>query len=183
LAGVLAVVYALQTPALAETYDHADPRHDVADTTKGVRAPDFRRADVTHVRIVHSSKAVRLRVRLRSLSWNHVDFRTVGFAFKTPGDSYSGDYLEHRHEVQFDLFDDTSGDTIECNWSSGSSKHAIWLRVPRSCIGNPGWVRASVSIGAYRGTRGWVDNALSGNWMRSEDGTLSPRVHAPQQSH
>jgi hypothetical protein len=180
LAGGLALAFALQSPALAETYGHADAHHDVADTVKGVRAPHYRKADVTHLRIVHGGNAVRLSVRLRSISWKHVDFRTVGFSFKTPGDSYSGDYVRHHHEVQFDLFDVTSGDTVDCNWSSGSKGRTMWVRVPRSCIGTPQWVRASVSVGAYKGTRSWGDNALSGNWRRSGDGTLSPRVHAPR---
>jgi hypothetical protein len=180
LGGGLALAFALQGPALADTYEHPDAHHDVADTVKGVRAPDYHKADVTHLQIVHSDNAVRLNVRLRSLRWKRVDFRTVGFGFKTPGDSYVGDYVKHRHEVQFDLFDVTSGDTVDCNWSGGTKGRTIWLRVPRSCIGTPPWVRASISVGAYRGTRSWGDNALSGNWRRSGDGTLSPRVRAPQ---
>ena len=182
LAGALALAFAVQLPAHAEAYSHTDARHDVEKAPQSTRAPRYREADVTHLQIVHDDTAVRFDIRLRSAALKGVQFRTVGYTLKTSGHHYSGAFIKnHDRSVQYILFDDTEGQEIDltCDESSGRNGSTVWLRIDRSCLGMPRWIRASISVGTVLGSnnsRG--DNALSNRWRHSDDKIFSPRVHS-----
>jgi hypothetical protein len=179
--GVFALAIAIQVPAHAETYNHADVRHDVERAPESTRAPRYREADVTHLQVVHNNKAVRFNITLRSAALKGVQFRTIGYTLKTSGHHYSGVFIKnHDRSVQYILFDDTEGQEIDltCNESSGRNGRTIWLRIDRSCLGKPRWIRASIGVGTVLGTnnsRG--DNALSNKWRETNTQIFTPRVH------
>jgi hypothetical protein len=179
--GASALALSLQWPTFADTYNHADARHDVERVPQFTQAPRNRESDVTHLQIVHNSKVLRLNVTLRSASLKGVLFRSMGFTLKTSGHRYSGSYIQnHGGDIQYILFDDTAGQEIDatCHESSGRTGRTIWLRIDRACVGHPRWVRVSLGIGTVIGSndsRG--DNALSNNWRRANDNVFTPRIH------
>ena len=181
LAVTLGIVVSAQVPALAGTYRHTDARHDVEAFPGEHRAPHNREADVTHLRIRHSTRAIRFDLRLRSAAMVGVSFRVVGFSLRTSGHRYSGRYIQnHNGEVQYDLSDDTAGRRISCDESSGRSGHVVWLRLDSSCLRKPRWIRAAVTIGTSTGRRtdsGATDDALSNRWRESVPMPFTPRVH------
>lgn len=177
LIGALALTFAVQVPALADTYLHVDARHDVERSPQGVPAPHYRQADVTRVRINHSDTSIRFAVRLRSSSLRHLRFRVLGFTLKTPSDTYSGDWIAEHGTAQYDLYNGR-GNPMSCAESSGRNGHTIWLTLDRACFGSPRWVRASVGVGTNDGTLAWGDNPLSNDWRRTYDDVFSPRIHA-----
>jgi hypothetical protein len=173
----IALTMAFQVPSLAQTYANVDARHDVERFPQHVRAPHNRKADVTHLRIRHRLKAVRFTIRLRSASLKNLSFRIVGFTLKTPDQAFEGDWIAQQGATQYDLADET-GEPVRCTESSGRHGQTIWLRLDRTCLGAPRWIRASVRVGANHRALGWGDNAISDNWRSSNGAVSSPRLHA-----
>src|SRR5689334_3049263 len=68
LLAAFALAFAVQIPAHADTYAHVDAPHDVEKAPQKVRAAQYRMADVTHLRIVHGTRALEFVIRLRSAS-------------------------------------------------------------------------------------------------------------------
>jgi hypothetical protein len=180
LAGTLAWSMAVQDPSVAQTYAHSDARHDVEKFPQREHAPQYRKADVTHIRISHGQKAVRFTLRLRSASLKNLRSRVVGFYVKTPDHRFRGLWIAGHGSAVYDLADDETGEPVSCGESSGRDGHTIWLRVDRACFGTPRWVRASVRVGTNRGAFGWGDNALSDVWRSSNKAPFSPRLRAGQ---
>lgn len=179
LIGALALAFAVQVPALADSYTHVDARHDVEKSPQEVRAPHYRQTDVKRVKIIHGDKSIPFTIRLRSSSLKNLKFRSVGFSLKTPDHMFDGGWIASPGAAQYLLSDETGND-VSCSESSGRNGRTIWLKLDRACFGNPRWIRSSVFVGANNGTLAWGDNALSDNWRHTYDATLSPRIHAPK---
>jgi hypothetical protein len=122
-------------------------------------------------------KPVRARCR-----WKGVDFRTFGVALKTPGHDYTASFIwNHGGEQQDDLWDETTGQSISCDQTISRNGRTYLLRINRSCVHKPRWIRAAVGSGMILGSndsRG--DNALSNKWRQSSDSDnlFSPRVRS-----
>lgn len=176
---VVTLVFAGESGASAETYNHADARHDVESYPQGVHTPRNRASDVTHLRVVHSDKTIRISVTLRSAALSGSTFRIVAFDLKTPGHRYTGDFISHPGEVQYDLWNHATGRTINCDeWSSRSGR-TVSLMLDRSCLHKPRWIRAAVTVITNNDSgAGRVDNPLSDDWRRGDNPVFGPRVHS-----
>ena len=167
-------------PAHAERYRHVDARHDVVDLDTGTRAPHYRKADITRVRLNHGARNVTIALRLRSTSYVHVDMRTLGFAIKTPGHHrYSGSWIQGRGFAQYDLWDDTEGHRVRCRETSDIFGRTVWIRLARDCFDDPDWVRVAAGVSTDRDEghqfQAWGDNALAGADSATYD-VYSPRL-------
>jgi hypothetical protein len=185
--GAVALSFAVDLPAsVADTYNHVDARHDVDGLHQGnnYRARHNRQSDVSHLRIVHSDKDVRLYFRFRSGRMHGVQFRTFRVALTTPGHDYTAGFIWNRGgDQQDDLFDETTGQSISCDQTIARNDRTYVLRINRTCLHKPPWVRAAVQTGTYLGTNdSRSDNALSDNWDLNRPGRIdrpfSPRVHS-----
>jgi hypothetical protein len=178
--GALALTFVVGAPALADTYNHTDARHDVKRYPQMQRAPHNRQSDVTHLRIVHNDKNFRFYVRFRSGSMTGVDFRTFGAALKTPGHDYIATFIWNPGgEQQDDLLDETTGLSISCDQTIERHARTYILRINRACLQKPRWIRAAVGAATILGTndsRG--DYALSNDWRAKGESPLSPRVRS-----
>lgn len=92
--------------------------------------------------------------------------RDLSFTVKTDGHTYSGGWSEYHGGLQYDMLDENTGKQFVCNpEASGTTAHAIWLNVGRSCFGKPRWISASVFIaGKDVGGRWFVDNHQGDAW-------------------
>jgi hypothetical protein len=178
--GTLGATFAGQVPAFAETFSHVDARHDVEKSPQHERAPQYRKADVTDIRINHGLDAVKFTLRLRAASLKNLKLRVVGFKVRTPDHTFRGLWIAEHGATVYDLADDETGEPVTCDESSGRDGHTVWLRLDRACFDTPEWVRASVRVATNRGASGWGDNALSDNWRSSTNAVFSPRLHAGQ---
>jgi hypothetical protein len=185
--GVVALSFAVHVPAsVAGTYKHVDARHDVDAFIKGDdhRARHNRQSDVAHLRIVHNEKDVRLYVRFRSGRMHGVEFRTFRVGLTTPGHDYTAGFIWNRGgDQQDDLLDETTGKSVNCDQTIARNNHTYLLRINRTCLHRPLWVRAAVQTGTYLGANdSRSDNALSDNWDLNHPGLIdrpfSPRVHS-----
>ena len=166
-------------PASAETYSHRDARHDVEAWKQPRPAPGNRGADITRVQIVHSRKAVRFDLGFRSASMVGLTARSTSVLLITPGHRFSDSIVKRRDDVTYALRDTTANTSVACDQSSGRHHHTLWVRIDRSCLANPSWVRASIASGTNNGDGAIrIDNAGSDNWRRSLDRVFSPRVHS-----
>jgi hypothetical protein len=180
VAASTALVVAGGTPAWSDTYNHRDARHDVAVlATAGAdyhRAPENRKFDITHTRVIHSSSRIRVDVTLRSASMRGVQWRNLGFKMKTNTDTYFGGWTQYHGEYQLDLSDDTTGQEVQCDmWTRGHGRTISLVLDRTTCVGNPRWIRVGVSVAGVRGERQLVDVAQSNSW-RASDYKLSPRL-------
>lgn len=92
--------------------------------------------------------------------------RDLSVTVKTEGHAYSGGWSEHHGGLQYDMLDENTGKQFVCNpEASGTTAHAIWLTVGRSCFADPRWMSASVFIaGKDRSGQWFVDNPQAGAW-------------------
>jgi hypothetical protein len=177
----LALALGLVAPAVADTYNHRDPRHDVGRTRGGAdfnHVPHNRKYDVTHLQVVHSSDRIQFNATLRSTSMKGLDWRTLGFEMKTNGHAYSGSWMMHR-DAQFFLYDETAQKNLPLRCIDGRTKdHVISLILDRTCFDNPKWIKGAVSVGGQANGWAYQDNAQSRSWHHPLTQVYSPRIRA-----
>jgi hypothetical protein len=113
------------------------------------RRPHVRNGDISSVVVRHRSAAVNVTLRLAKLR------RPGSFAFtvvslRTAQDTWNTTLYSHSADPTPEVFfDRNSGGEASCPRASARinySKDAVRIRVPRSCMDNPAWVRPSVAM-------------------------------------
>ncbi len=114
-----------------------------------VRRPRVRNGDITSVVIRHRPAAVKVKVRLAKLR-RPATFTYTLVSLRTAKDTWNTTLYAHAAHPQPEIhFDDSSGSGAACPRASARIDYAadvIRVRVPRRCLGNPAWVRASVAV-------------------------------------
>lgn len=137
--------------ASAQRWTHADSAHDVVtydqDTDEPVTVPERTAGDVVLTTISHTRSKVVIRIRMRAVPRG--DWMAMA-EVRTPRASYYLQQLTFGEGRRFSI-SKVSGDRrdsgrVRCAAkSSRIDRTALVLSVPRSCLGNPRWIRASAT--------------------------------------
>ncbi len=156
----LAIAVALGTvPAHAEKWTHKDARGDVVRTTLSDSsstpqpAPEQSSVDITKVVAKHGRHTltitVRTRTRMPRALMAFSTIRTPGkrfmlFSMRLPGMGNSTSLLNFSGGG-----DDPEVRCRGLKRSLDSSKTVMTVSVPRSCLGNPRWIRFSAHLSSF----------------------------------
>lgn len=172
--------------ATAGTWSHTDPAGDVLaldfpdphSAPVETPQPDRTTGDITRVRVQHSARKVVLVLAMRQAlapdGWGIVG--TV----KTERRTYAVRWIRDSRTRKLWLVKNPDGNDVVVACRGLAKKvdnraGTVRFSVPRSCLGNPRWVRANLSVYDYDGpTRTYADDGLdAGGWERVP---LSPKV-------
>ena len=153
--GVLAcavLLLAAGSPAaVAQTQTRTDATKDVLK----VRLADGhvthlrsdRAHDVVRARAVHRGKTLRLSVEVRRLARH--DY-IASWYVRTPKATWWLHYDKEQGAAYTSLFHAGGPEVLDCDGLHGTASRRtdrVTVRVPRSCIGNPRWIRFGSSVG------------------------------------
>jgi hypothetical protein len=142
---------ALAAPANAAkwTYDDAVGdvvRESVSSGDEQVPAPEWTRSDITKVVGIHQGRTLTIKIRTRSRA---AGFLMTSSIIRTPRKRFWLSSMRMPGLMNGVSLDDTTkSKTPKCRGlhrSFDESRTVMTLRVPRSCLGNPKWVRFSVT--------------------------------------
>lgn len=154
----------LAAPAAAGTAKHADPAKDVVATTNESDTqtdPDEQFGDWTSFRVEHAGTTVRLTGAMRQL--RKADYAYVEGRLNTPARDY--DYELYLATGDVVLSSPKDGLPVDCTGLEArrnTRKDRVSITVPRSCLGQPDWVRVSAVFT-------WSRRVESGAIVRSVD--------------
>lgn len=144
---------ALAAPAHAEKWTHDDAAGDVVRVTMGsvepeqVPAPERTNVDVTRVVARHEGRTLTIKVRTRGRMGGMVATNSI---IRTPHKRFWLSTMRMPGFMNVVSLDDVNRrKTPKCRGlerSFDASRTVMTLRVPRSCLGNPKWVRFSISL-------------------------------------
>lgn len=162
--------------ASAQRWTHADATKDVVtydhDTDEPVTVPGRTEGDVVFTTVSHTRSKVVIRIRMRAVPRG--DWMAVA-EVRTPRASYYLQQLRFGEARRFSMVK-VSGDGRESRKvrcaakSSRIDRTALVLSVPRSCLGDPRWIRASATTITFdaealseeeQEIRAYTDEALS----------------------
>jgi hypothetical protein len=208
-AGVLALG---PSAALADTWKASDATHDVlafevtADIEHGCRverhrAPEDEKRDVTRLTVDHTADAVLVVVRLGAVP-RHDPRTTYELGLRTPDSTFSIEAGRKRKGVLYANLSQVRPDpgshddgcprtpeatAVPCSGLTGRIHYGsgrLTFAVPRSCLGNPPWVRVgfratgAVANGQESVFTMFVDVVRSGSGDELAPLTpYGPRVH------
>lgn len=175
LAAVLTSV-AVAAPASAETFSKSDPAGDVA-SSDGPH-PEIRNGDIRKTRLEHARNVVTLRVEYRDLAREGSAIQQY-VRIQTPATTYDYSIQATPANWQGELQFATPGPCAGAEWRFDYGTNVFTMRVPRSCLDGPRWVRTGLAtityptdVELYR-----VDGALQSSYPAGpEDIRLSPRL-------
>ena len=141
----------LSAPAQAERYIHHDPAHDVrkvnlmsTDDDGFVRAPHRKQGDYIKVKIWHQVKAVRVVGKFRKLDRVGQGIAQI-VSIRTP------DGEEHSFQVfagpgMWKGMDSDDGQNCVIGHKVNYKRDRFSMRISRSCLGRPRWVKVGVGF-------------------------------------
>ncbi|MEI5672142.1 MULTISPECIES: hypothetical protein [unclassified Nocardioides] len=149
------------TPAAhAEVWSHRDASGDVVRVVQGggnsseSAAPEDRDADVRRVDIAHTSRTVRVAVRVRDMTrggqFGRLHLRMPG------GVEVMAEVAREGRDTTFLLMPVSEDEMAGCADASGRfrpKRNLMVVRIARSCLGDPRWVRVGVAYGTLEGSR------------------------------
>jgi len=182
---------ALAAPAHAAKWTHQDSVGDVVAVesmgpggTAPEAAPERTDIDVTKVVARHEGRKLTIKVRTRSAMTGPLSIngeirtprkRLLLMSMRLPGFMNSTEL--------WDLKSAKDDPTVRCRGLSRSidkSRRVMTFTVPRSCIGNPKWVRFSLQMSAFDvltdDDRMYVDDALRQGISGYGAGKVSPKI-------
>ena len=185
---VAAATVALVVPsgsALADTVVRKDQAGDVSKSVGDTTTPDPSRknGDITRSVIKHQGSSVRVKIKHRDLvrSGNIITVVSVRsskgkkaqrtFSIVAVPGGYAGKVLVENAKEK----------TVSCRTKHTISyrKNTTELVIPRSCLGNPKWVK--VGIGVITATKdletAYADDARTSGTVSGDDPVLSKRLY------
>jgi len=170
--------------AHADSYSQTDASGDVAGSPRSSSSEEFTvdparaNGDVTTSRITHLARKVRIKLTHRDLS------RTNRFASSLSIRSNTGlryVFVEARkgswagkHGIE-----NARGTNVSCSGLAHKIDYVantVLIVIPRSCLGNPRWVRVSMGTYSLTSTSVYADDArVTGDPLR--DNTYTPRIY------
>lgn len=169
---VVFVVLGLVAPgipgtAAADVLVHRDPAGDVARSPVGSNvytpAPTQTHGDIVATRVVHARRAIWIQIRFAELTdQGNGNFHLIGI--KTPWRSRTIelDALPGHWEGRTTMTD-AHGRVVACDVTHRISydRNRVMLRVPRTCLGAPRWVRVGIRSTVAGATSAYTDDARS----------------------
>ncbi|WP_193609992.1 hypothetical protein [Nocardioides lijunqiniae] len=164
---------------------HRDARRDAirfdTETEKKRPAPRDRTADVTRTVVDHQADQLVVQTRVRQLGRSGYRLM-IGEILTSDGRrlDLTVDYSKRPIGEAFSLTRSASGADVACpaaTWSATRSTKQVTATIPRSCLGDPAWVRVGLGmVAAPRNLRTSVgdDSRLSGR-IGDEHIKLGPR--------
>jgi len=184
---VLAAAGLVLAPAAAQanTYNHADAASDVVSFTGGSTTatpqPDRSNGDVVASTVKHNRTAVVARMTYRDLA-NVDGFNGHLFAFKTSKMRREVTVVSAAGVPSQVVMTKPNGKKVSCRVkrSLDYTAHTVTVRVPRSCLGHPRWVKVGMASLFMTGLKAtdtqYADDALFGGGVHANSLTYSPRV-------
>lgn len=174
------LVSGLGGPAHAASTTTTDATGDAVALSGGAASPNNQTADITSLRVTHSSSSVTVVVGLRDLAANNWNLVT---AVQTPKARYEvllADLGGSRYAVL-----SNKGKAVKCKGLTkpdaaiDTAADALTLVVPRSCLGKPASVRVGAVMTAKQGDTPVADDArLTGKLTSSGKPKLGGKVSA-----
>lgn len=175
---------ALPGAASAATFTHDDATHDVQrydDSSMQVQNwPQNKQTDVTKTRIVYTRPELQTTVWVRSGRIGDT-WLLAGQLRTSVGEfSWEADISPMGKSL---VLEDQDGEHLKCAMSrhAASKKGRVTVRVPRSCLGNPVWVKEGVGFAINRSGHQFVDDGLRKAGLTAKGILkLSPRLKLKQ---
>ncbi|WP_134738067.1 hypothetical protein [Nocardioides sp. 503] len=152
---------------------HRDARRDAirfdTESEKKQPAPRNRTSDITRTVVDHQAEQLVVKTRVRELGRS--GYRLMIGEIQTPDGrrfDLMVDYSKRPIGEAFSLTPSGSGDEAECvgaTWSAKRSTKQVTATIPRSCLGDPAWVKVGLGmVAAPRNLRTSMgdDSRLSG---------------------
>jgi hypothetical protein len=175
----------LPTAAHADRYTYADPAADVVsfpvsdgDSPTTTPAPDRAQGDVVASIVVHRRRNVLMRMQYRELDAGGVAAAHL-FAIRTPTMTrlvtvFAGPGIWAGKPVM----ENSHGKKVRCHITRklDYAANTATVIVPRSCLGNPRWVRGGMAGLTFDAADiAFADDARANGFVGT--GTYGPRVH------
>lgn len=162
LALTLGVPVAAQGAVLNIVDERGDVRRMSADGSQFVLAEGERRADILSTRILHTDRALLVRTRLDRLAR---EGREIGMAMRLRTNDGTGRFVQLFASRRIGWSGETAisnrrGAAVQCRTSHtvDYANDVMTVRIPRSCLGNPRWVQATVVSVFFGGRTFLADN-------------------------
>jgi hypothetical protein len=166
--------------AAAETQTRADATKDVLRVRFADGQVTHLRADRAHdvvrARAVHRGNALRLVVEVRRLARH--DY-IASWYVRTPKRTWWVHYDKEQGAPYTSLFHAGGPEVLDCDGLRGTSSRRsdrVTVRVPRSCIGNPRWIRFGSSVGHETNDHVVLDDGGLDAGFYANKCRLGPRV-------
>jgi hypothetical protein len=178
----LGAALALPGAALAQTFDHRDPAHDVqhyhaSDGTVS-NAPHNKTADITRTRLTYTKHHLESTIWVRSGSIP--DSWLMAGTIHTTSDSYSWFGSTDSTGTAVFSLEDSSG-TVTCDFSHdvAKAKGRITVTIPSSCLSKPRWVKAGAAYALSKKNNDQLaDDGLQKRGLTANATlALSPKLH------
>jgi hypothetical protein len=182
-----ALVPLMPTAAHADRYTHIDAIGDVlsgpATSTSNPSTPESERAngDITASKVIHKARKVIMRMKYRDIAWND-EVNAHLFVVRTSkmkryvqlvaGDGFRGGKV---------VVTKPNGKRVKCRVKRNVdyTVNTATVKVPRSCLGYPRWVKVGMASVFYTGFKAadtlYVDDARTNGTLGSGP-ALSPKV-------
>src|SRR4051794_1372583 len=180
-----AAVALVPTAAQANTYTHGDAAGDVVSFTGGATTatpqPDRANGDVVASMVKHNRKLVIARMTYRDLA-NSDGFNGHLFAIKTNKMRRDVTVVSAAGIGPQVVVTKPNGKKVSCRGrpTLDYTRHTVTVKVPRSCLGKPKWVKvgmASVFMTGLSATdTQYVDDAQLSGGVSPRTLTFSPKV-------
>lgn len=167
-------------PAAAESQSHADASKDVLRVRLAdgqvTRLRSDRAHDIVRSRAVHRGSVLRLSVEVRRLA--RTDY-IASWYVRTPEHTWWMHYDKEQGAPYTSLFHAGGPEVLDCDGLRGSASRRadrVTVRVPRSCIGNPRWIRFGSSVGHETNDHVVLDDGRLDAGILATKCRLGPRV-------
>ena len=182
VASLTAAALLLPATAHADKAVHRDAVGDVVSVDESEEitpAPDQKRGDVTRTVANHRAQRVTFKVKMRELP-RRASMHGVSTRIVTKQRSYSLDILRVPGLGKDPVLSTRRGKVIECDGltdTRNDKRRTVSFSVPRSCLGNPRWVRLGSRVfHMSNGTKAFLDESHRDGLDRPRNIAVGPKV-------
>ena len=162
-----AVLVAQPGVANAALRVHRDPARDVVrspvGSSAGTPAPTQADGDIVATHVLHARRSIWIQVRFRGLdpkgngNFHRISIRTPWRTRNVALDAFPG------HWEGAATTTNGHGQVVACAVTHliDYDRNRVKLRVPRSCLGKPAWIRVAIRSTVAGTTYAWTDDARS----------------------
>jgi hypothetical protein len=182
----------VSTAGANTAFAHSDPRGDLVGASKeddwfdeATPAPRLAWGDIVGIDARHTSTALVVRVRFADLrqpsGGKPRRVLRIGITVKTSHRKRDVELWVPTGQVTMMSLND--GEDVACHIDHpiDVGQRIVTQRIPRSCLGNPQWVRVDVNCLAFQadGKTMTLDNALATGYDIAHEYNFSPPIYAP----
>jgi hypothetical protein len=177
-----AALVAVPTAAMADSQTHHDKAGDVLRHNNNLgtwaAAPSRAQADLLSTTVTHSAKTVRFTMKFRSLNRTGTGL-IFNFFIRTPRTTRILAISAHRGDWRgaASVLDEPTTSPVACHvtYTIDYTHNLVRGSVPRSCLGNPRWIRVAFLSSSYDTTS--VDYSDQDRTAGNGDPVYGPRIY------